>query len=419
MEQRQWRLISLYSLFGAPVSHGHPYNRSMRLFFRIVVAAFGIMPLVAAASAGSLSLCQQLATHVRKSAPAVLRSGRSLKPWVELTDGGDPNANAWGAREAAANAILRHALEANGSASAFSVVDIGHLPGTQVYMGSTVAGSADCQTSIFAEIDSSGTGRILPRPVGYTGPCWNVQGSLGTVLGHPAYVELGTLSMTTDDMLVRVTPWTGRAWGPVCQLTIKLNYELRLGRQFCGNQPVCRAASAIATDVAREYEAFSSLPSSPMRAIAPDSQVPDFSYQHRDTVASEGFASVTRAWHVLARQAQAKYPGAGLDYAVDTSVFPTFGERGAVFKYSYSYGGFALFPLMLDGRLYVGAVGHNGVGWREGTHILFAVYEVPARGQNDLIPLAGFSIDRVPDGLNRAEVETGRHALLPNTHQSG
>lgn len=388
----------------------------MRLLPRVVVAAFGIMPLVAAASAGSLSLCQQLATHVRKSAPEIWGSGRFLKPWVELTKDSDPNA--WGAREAAANAILRHALEANGSASAYSVVDIGHLPGTQVYMASTVAGSADCQTSMFAEIDSSGSGRILPRPGGYTGPCWNVQGSLGTVLGHPAYVELGTLSMTTDDML-RITPWTGRAWGPVCQLTIRLNYELRLGRQFCGNQSVCRAANAIAIDVAREYEAFSSLPSSPMRAIAPDIQVPDFSYQRSDTVASEEPIAVTRAWHVLARQAQAKYPGAGLDYAVDTSVFPTFGERGAVFKYSYSYGEFALFPLMLDGHLYVGAVGHNGVGWREGTHILFAVYEVPASGQNDLIPLAGFCIDRVPDGLNRAEVATGRHALLPNTHQSG
>ena len=51
---------------------------------------------------------------------------------------------------------------------------------------------------------------------------------------------------------------------------------------------------------------------------------------------------------------------------------------------------------MLDGRLYLGAVGHNGVAWRDGSDILFAVYTAPGADQEDLVPLAGFVVERNP-----------------------
>ena len=115
------------------------------------------------------------------------------------------------------------------------------------------------------------------------------------------------------------------------------------------------------------------------------------------------------AWHILARQNQAQYPGAPVHYSLYTSEFPTFGERApnAAWDYAFSYVDFALLPLMLDGHLYVGAVGHNGVGWREGTSTLIAVYGVPGPEQRGLVPLAGVAVERVPTGLKGTVVAEG------------
>jgi hypothetical protein len=66
---------------------------------------------------------------------------------------------------------------------------------------------------------------------------------------------------------------------------------------------------------------------------------------------------------------------------------------------------------MLDGHLYLGAVGHNGVGWREGARTLIAVYAVPGPEQRDLVPLAGFAVDRVPNGLKGTLVAEGGSAV--------
>ena len=384
----------------------------MRLLPYIAAAVLGIPLLAAAATTRSPSLCQQLATQVRQSAATVWKSDGSLNPWVRLAKVGEPHKR--GPRGAAAHLLLHKMFEAQGLLGPMiSVLEIEHLPGTRVYMGSTVAGTEECQSSMFAEIGSDGLARALSNPPGYTGPCWNVRGNVGAVLGHPAYIEMGTLSMTTDDTLTRVTPWTSSGWGHMCQLTVRLNYKFHLGKRFCGNQAVCRSANAIAVDVAQKYLSYLKLPARPMRTFAPYDQVPDFSYQRSVAMDPQGSAAVTRAWHILARQAQAQYPGAGLDYALDTSAFPTFGyhDRNDVGDDSFSYVQFAMFPLMLNGRLYVGAVGHNGVGWREGSHVLFAVYEDPTRGQRDLVPLAGFSVARVPNGLKEADVTVGGSTL--------
>lgn len=66
---------------------------------------------------------------------------------------------------------------------------------------------------------------------------------------------------------------------------------------------------------------------------------------------------------------------------------------------------------MLDGRLYLGAVGHNGVGWREGSNILFAVYMAPVADQDELVPIAGFVIENKPSGLRGTVVAEGGSAV--------
>jgi hypothetical protein len=366
--------------------------------------------LSGAATPEPASLCQQLAAQVRQSAAAV--SDRALSPWVAAVKTDDPGT--WGPHEIAVQEFLRHRLEARGLLSGSgpnSLLELEHLPGTQVYMGSTMAGTANCQSSMFAEIAPDGSPRALPEPEGYTGPCWNMHGDLGTVSGKPAYIEVGTVSSTTDDTVTRVTPWTAAGWGRACQLTVELNYKFELSKQFCGGErAVCLAAGAIAVDLAREYFTHRQRSAPPMKAIGADQQVPDFQYMRGGAMSPQGPAAVTDAWHILARQNQAQYPGAPLNYGLYTSVFPTFGYHAVneVWEYSFSYVDFSLFPLMLDGRLYLGAVGHNGVGWREGSRTLFAVYEAPGPEQGDLAPLAGFAVDRVPTGLRGTAIRKMR-----------
>jgi len=60
---------------------------------------------------------------------------------------------------------------------------------------------------------------------------------------------------------------------------------------------------------------------------------------------------------------------------------------------------------------YLGAAGHNGVGWREGSRTLVAIYEAPGTDQRDLIPLAGFAVDRIPNGLKGTVVAEGGSAV--------
>jgi len=385
---------------------------TMRLLHCVAAVALGASPLATAATPEPPSLCQQLAAQVWQSPTAV---DGSLSPWVAPIEADDPSK--WGPHAVAANALLRSALEAHGlltSSGPGSILELEQLPGTDVYMGSTVAGTAHCQSSMFAEVGADGSARALPEPEGYTGPCWNMHGNLGTVLGKPAYIETGTVSSTTEDKVTRVTPWTADGWGRACQLTVELNYKFELRQQFCGDQAaVCPAAGAMALDVARDYFGYRQRPAPRMKPIDRDQQVPDFHYLHGGAMSPQGIAAVTDAWHILARQNQTQYPGAPLLYGLRTSVFPTFGYHAAndVWDYSFSYVDFALFPLMLDGHLYLGAVGHNGVGWREGSRTLIAVYEAPGTEQRDLIPLAGFAVDRVPNGLKGTVVAEGGSAV--------
>jgi hypothetical protein len=239
-----------------------------------------------------------------------------------------------------------------------------------------------------------------------------MQGSFARVLGHPAYVESGTVSSTSADAVVRVTPWTGNDWAAPCQLTVEFNYTLKLAQQFCSDAAPCRAAAAIAPDIARGYVTYSAMRQPPMRPID-DDVVPDFIGGAGIAGGPQAQAVVNAGWHVLKRRQQNDLPGVSPLYGTMSSVFPTFGQEApnGVWDYGFSYVNFALFPVMLDGRLYLGAVGHNGVGWREGPNILFAVYAAPGADQDDLVPLAGFLIERKPSGLKGTLVAEGGSAI--------
>ncbi len=313
------------------------------------------------------------------------------------------------------NALLRKVLETKGFLSEEgpgSVMELDHLADTPLYMGSVVAGTAECQAAAFATFSGDGVPHVLPDPAGYTGTCWNMQGSLARVLGHPAYVETGTVSSTSADALVRVSPWTGKDWGAPCQLTVEFNYMLELARQFCSEGAPCAAARAVALGMAQGYLNFSATQQPPMRPLD-DGVVPDFIGAAGIAGGPEAQAIVNAGWRALSRRQQANLPGVSPLFSTMASVFPTFGYEGpnGGWDYGFSYVNFVLVPLLLDGRLYLGAVGHNGWGWREGTNILFAVYVAPGADQDDLVPLAGFLIERKPSALRGTVVAEGGSAI--------
>jgi hypothetical protein len=386
----------------------------MRPTAYVAALVLAVAPLATAATAAQPSLCRRLAARVGRSPKVVWKSGGSLKRWISPA-----TAAVWplerGSPQAAAYARLRHALAARGLLTPHQPAELHRLPGTRVYMVGTMAGSAECQSAAFAEIGARGAPHLLPNPRGYTAPCWNVHGNLARVLGQPAYVESGTVSMTERDPLVRITPWTGAGWGRVCRLTVHLRYKLELVKRFCGDSVVCGAANAIAVDIARSYRSYRHLAQPPQRLLGPYNDVSDFSYQPASVTGPAGSVAVMRAWHIVRRQGQAGEAGAVSLYRVYTSVFPTFGRNApnSGWDDSFSYVDFALFPVRLDGHLYLGAVGYNGVGWREGGHTLFALYETPVSGQRSLAPLAGFDVASSVVGVQGTSVVEGTAALPP------
>ncbi len=365
---------------------------SYRLAFILGVAPWA----VTMAAQPSSSLCREVAAQVRHS---TFESAQKALAAAIVAPEQVPPAR-WGPRDRVMDGRLRKALETEGALSDNrdgSIMEFEHLPDTSIYMGSVDAGTAHCQTAAFATLSRDGLGRIVPARAGYTGVCWNMHGSLARVLGLPAYVESGTVESTSADVVVRVTPWTGHDWATPCQLTVEFNYTLEMTQRFCSNAAPCRAAASIAPDIARAYVAYSARQPLPMRSLD-EQTVPDFIGAAGIASGDEAQAVANAGWHVLERRQRAQYPGTPSFFGTMASIFPTFGHEApnGVWDYSFSYANFVLFPLMLDGRLYLGAVGHNGVAWRDGSDILFAVYTAPGADQEDLVPLAGFVVERNP-----------------------
>lgn len=385
---------------------------SYRGVSHLVVLLVGAFSCTAVVASEPASLCQELAAQVRQSAPAAAE--KALSTGIAIAQSESPDR--WGPRETAMNALLRKVLETKGFLSEEgpgSIMELEHLADTPLYMGSVVAGTAECQAAAFATFSADGVPRVLPEPAGYTGTCWNMQGSLARVLGHPAYVETGTVSSTSADALVRVSPWKGKDWAAPCQLTVEFNYTLELARQFCSEGAPCGAAGAVALGIAQTYLNYSSMQQPSMRPLD-DDVVPDLIGGAAGIGGGpQAQAIVNAGWRALARRQQANLPGVSPQFSTVASVFPTFGYEGpnGGWDYGFSYVNFVLFPLLLDGRLYLGAVGHNGWGWREGTNILFAVYVAPGADQDDLVPVAGFLIERKPSALRGTVVAEGGSAI--------
>jgi hypothetical protein len=383
----------------------------MRLMLRIATLALSC-PIAVARSAEAPSLCQQLAGHVWQGSSA----GANVSPDQWIKTAATVDRGAFDKSASAASGVLAKALgPVLQPGTPGEVPEISRLSAVPLYMGSTLGGTANCEAAAFALVDTQGVAHRLPDPAGDTGPCWNVHGDLGTVFGAPAYVEHGTVDSASADTLTRITPWTHGGWGRACQLTVQFKYRYKLARRYCGDAAVCKATAAVAADVAQNYLVARQLPNPRMLPVGLDQPVPEFLYAvGRGTLLSpQAWTAVTNGWQLLARKARADASDISVLASALTSEFPTFGTHvpNEGWESSFSDVGFTLFPLMLGERLYLGAVAHNGVGWREGSNFLIAVYEPPTTDQAELVPLAGFVVERNPAGLRGTVVAEGGSAI--------
>lgn len=344
-------------------------SRPLKRWSALILGSLMVLPACAAQAAPSP--CTQLADEARRQPQAAWAQQRSplagvLK--IERRPQGRPLAAL--ETELSERPDLRDAIGADPARA----VGVERLPGTELYKVDSVQGSANCQSTAFIEAVPGSPPRRIETPFGMTDqeiPCWTQTGDFGQVSGQPVFLVHGAETDHGLDERYRIAPWTGKAWGPSCQLRLEFRKTFRLAGQFCADAASCAAGRKVALDVARAYETSRS--------------------------AGTGLAA---APFLSGRQ-----PGAAILAAVASvhePVFPTFAAEPRtldVFRTGYANVEIASFPLYLGGRWLVGVAGHAGVGWRESRLTLLSLF-VP--GADGLTPVAGFQVELVNGGLIRA-----------------
>ncbi len=334
------------------------------------------------------SLCYQIENKVKKHPAKVWETYGSLDPWIHVKKTEDETNGASTPNKSKIAKLLRQEFIKQG----YSNVSLGNLDTYRmpsivppIYMGRVTEGSAVCQYDLFVQLQRDGSYRLLPKPAADTVPCWDVSGYLGAVLGHPAYIELGLVTDTSDNIFARITPWRRNGWGRTCKLTIQFKNKLQLTHRFCGSAVVCDAAAKVAIDVAGEFVDYEK------QSIR----------RSKDADHESGFYFKDDGPLPLAINAHQHFE------------FPLIGYKGdANSGWDFSFGeDYKVFRINLGVNDYIGVVGYNGVGWRSGDRILFAVYSITDAGK--ITPLAGFSIDKIPAGLKGMDVIFGRAAIPP------
>lgn len=339
--------------------------------------AGAMLAILALAGSARATPCDQLAAYARKLPDSAWARGDAALAPVLAFDKPRSTASPFESRLAK----LPKVRSAIGADSGTETVFIDHLAGTDLYALSTVQGTLHCQTTVFVRARPGGPARPVAGPAssGEADVCWTTSAGFARAFGQPVYVVHDGLFQDVKKASFEIAPWTGAGWGPTCRTELKFRADYALSERHCGDKSVCAAPGDIAKSVALAYN----------RAREGGNDGAGFRYGPADPV---------QAATVKAFMAAQDSPSTW------TPDFPAFG-KDRTDDHPISYSGFALFPLTLDGRSLVGAIGHEGVGWREGANTLFAIY---ALNHGVLNPLAGFVFKRSLAGLESAKVILAR-----------
>jgi hypothetical protein len=202
------------------------------------------------------------------------------------------------------------------------------------------------------------------------------------VYGRSAYLDGGALSDHNADTTYKISPWTGTGWGPDCKLTLKFQAGFVLTQRHCADRAICDNAAAEALAMASAYRAYREQ----------DGRRPHDQDRFRfgPSASADAEAAIER---VLGR----------VKFNTETADFPAFGYKDPYASTpGFSDSGFQYFPIRLAGRWYVGAIGHDGIGWRESGRTLIGVYD---ERDGVLTQKAGLEIETGNAGLIEAQAE--------------
>ena len=155
-------------------------------------------------------------------------------------------ASAVPAAQVAGDPAVRAAL---GLGSLDSPVEVRRLPGAEVYEVSQVAGSAACQSLVFARRTPGRPAAILPSPTLQGEMCSGGYAHVGRAGGQPALIQIQRSGASPSEAAasrkplveIRVTPWTGAGWGRTCKVGLAFRAERKLADRLCARPADCKA----------------------------------------------------------------------------------------------------------------------------------------------------------------------------------
>ncbi|MGH8291730.1 MAG: hypothetical protein ACREV7_22635 [Steroidobacteraceae bacterium] len=246
------------------------------------------------------------------------------------------------------------------------------LPGTDLYMARTIAGSGHCLQYMFIEWRRGGIPRMLHDPQIDADACARLGswGGLAIVLGRPVYMQSASLDPSGIDSLLSIAPSLSGNWGQPCYVSIRYTYQTSATQQYCGaTQALCTAAREAAAEVERPYHAWSTSFTSWFNET-PWLPAPKFHYGAARS--PEERALVARARRLGMPETAASGSGANPAWLRDLNRSDAY-----------------YFPLRLNGKLYVAALADK-VYPSSGS--LFFLLQAPRAGSERLAPLAVFTM---------------------------
>jgi hypothetical protein len=291
--------------------------------------------------------------------------------------------------QVAADPAVREAL---GLGSRDTLVEVRRLPGSEVYEVSQVSGSAACQSLVFARRTPGKPVTILPGPTLQGEMCSGGYAHVGKAGGRPALIQIersaaspGEAAASRKPLVeIRVTPWTGAAWGRTCKVGLAFRAERKLADRLCARPADCKAFEPTAGTLASAFNRTKAQDALKGRAATPVRYFPEGPPKGSEAALAQ----------VKAYMAKAQRPLPLFGATPTTSVMPGYSEDELDFV-----------PVRIDGRAYVATVGFPGIGWRQDrSATLVTLFEAG----KTVTPRATYIFTDAVSGLESAKVEVAR-----------
>ncbi|MDA3914893.1 hypothetical protein [Oleiagrimonas sp.] len=239
-------------------------------------------------------------------------------------------------------------------------VNFARLPHAGFVVADTVEGTMDCQNWTMFLLGEDAVLHPVPVPEVFRDTCWNRHGSIARLAQRVVAIsETNAILDTATDLELQV--WGGSRWGRPTAIRVRYDYKLIVDFFSCDAKSLCAKVRSQALRDAMRYDARP-LPASLTGGIL------------RTTQQRARYRRMRR----LARHAKSvrRLPElAGLSYA-------SLDGYGSEATY---------FPMLIEGKLLLGRIGHGHIGWREGDNWLVGLWKLDG---GHLVPLAGVVVVR-------------------------